>query len=830
MKNSIGVKNICISIVGLLALVMVFSVKNIANASTQNYTIDGHTVTIERNGTAVTVSADAGMVGNIGDIGYSYYFTSTASTTPYQQAYTLPFTVYVPTDVTSAVVYVYGVSQGQVRLPNPYAIEPNVVSLQQFTSDGITPIAEHATTTGSTVVFKATISATSTNPVAIEVEVRRAEEPFTGIDDGYTLRSEVGLPGAQVTLTATNLNGGAYHWRIRTVDATSSDFSTLLQGDDTHSWSGAEGHWGVYLTNHAIPQGTKLDSITFKATYMGGTPNSLTAMRCRLSSTQGDIKYDASSVTEENGFVICHWNTPYVMPAVDPLSGQYVFMEFGDATTDSTRFILWGGYEIPAWDKLHPGIPALAWIGGIPGNGVYPYMHYNNSTSTIFSGFVAEGNISDWQEFGTVGDADFIVEMPLAFKAVELAKLVIGAPYLGDGKTWGGKGWDSSLSSYVEPNTIFRGYNYWDNSLKRVTFGSGLDCSGLVQWAYNRAFDSSKSLKQNAIRYDSADGQYINNSDPLTEDMKPGDLLFLDKNSDGLKDHVAIYVGDNGFFDIVEAFSPKLGVGIIGSKKVEFEGRVGFTPIQDVRRMVIAPPLRGSLQAGSPINLAVTDPDGLTITATTLIQTDEEYLREIPGELYYSQSEIGPDGRPEDLVYWPTQKIGNYVVKVTPQDGASATSTYSLTFRSGSATIQLAQDIPLNQIPSQGYGIELLASDTISTFIPVSIDIKPDSTPNSINLGSNGVVPVAIFGSATFDAYQIDPATIKLANASAKLKGNSQPMTSYSDINNDGFMDIIIQISTQALQLSSDDIKANLDGQLLNGTLFKGLDSVRIIQ
>ncbi|OGM95312.1 hypothetical protein A2524_04555 [Candidatus Wolfebacteria bacterium RIFOXYD12_FULL_48_21] len=67
---------------------------------------------------------------------------------------------------------------------------------------------------------------------------------------------------------------------------------------------------------------------------------------------------------------------------------------------------------------------------------------------------------------------------------------------------------------------------------------------------------------------------------------------------------------------------------------------------------------------------------------------------------------------------------------------------------------------------------------------------------NSINLGSNGVVPVAIFGSATFDVHQIDSATIKLANASAKLKGNSQPIASYLDVNGDGHIDIIVQVST----------------------------------
>ena len=107
--------------------------------------------------------------------------------------------------------------------------------------------------------------------------------------------------------------------------------------------------------------------------------------------------------------------------------------------------------------------------------------------------------------------------------------------------------------------------------------------------------------------------------------------------------------------------------------------------------------------------------------------------------------------------------------------------------------------------------------------------IKPGGYPNSINLGSNGVVPVAIFGSATFDVRQIDPATIKLASASVKLKGNGQLAVSYSDVNRDGFTDIIVNASTEALQLTATDVKAGLEGKLFGGTIIKGSDSIRIV-
>ena len=41
-------------------------------------------------------------------------------------------------------------------------------------------------------------------------------------------------------------------------------------------------------------------------------------------------------------------------------------------------------------------------------------------------------------------------------------------------------------------------------------------------------------------------------------------------------------------------------------------------------------------------------------------------------------------------------------------------------------------------------------------------DIKPGSNPNSINLGSGGVVPVAILTTATFDAADVDQASLEI--------------------------------------------------------------------
>jgi len=88
--------------------------------------------------------------------------------------------------------------------------------------------------------------------------------------------------------------------------------------------------------------------------------------------------------------------------------------------------------------------------------------------------------------------------------------------------------------------------------------------------------------------------------------------------------------------------------------------------------------------------------------------------------------------------------------------------------------------------------------------LTVSIDIKPDESPNSINLGSKGVVPVAIISSATFDATTVNPITITLAEASVKLEGNGTPMASFQDVNG-WALRLSSSRSTTALELSTGD-------------------------
>ena len=111
----------------------------------------------------------------------------------------------------------------------------------------------------------------------------------------------------------------------------------------------------------------------------------------------------------------------------------------------------------------------------------------------------------------------------------------------------------------------------------------------------------------------------------------------------------------------------------------------------------------------------------------------------------------------------------------------------------------------------------------------VRVDIKPNEFPNSINLGSNGVVPVAIFSTPQFDATTVDPTSVALAGAKVKLKGKGTPMASLQDVNQDGLMDLVVHVSTEALELTGTDVRAFLEGRTFGNRAVIGIDTLRVV-
>lgn len=107
--------------------------------------------------------------------------------------------------------------------------------------------------------------------------------------------------------------------------------------------------------------------------------------------------------------------------------------------------------------------------------------------------------------------------------------------------------------------------------------------------------------------------------------------------------------------------------------------------------------------------------------------------------------------------------------------------------------------------------------------LEISIDIKPGSDTNPINLKSQGKVPVAILGSPDFDVADVDAATVVFAGSALCVS------ESVEDVNDDSVPDLVLHFNTQDLTLESNNTQACLSGETFGGQGFVGCDTVRVI-
>jgi len=129
---------------------------------------------------------------------------------------------------------------------------------------------------------------------------------------------------------------------------------------------------------------------------------------------------------------------------------------------------------------------------------------------------------------------------------------------------------------------------------------------------------------------------------------------------------------------------------------------------------------------------------------------------------------------------------------------------------------------------------------TVVCRVAVAIDIKPGSFPNSVNLSSGGVTPVAVLGTATLDVNDIDVGTLSLGTAGVKTVGKTNRyMCSVSDVSGDfsgglegapdGFADLVCQFETMNIVPEEGDTTARVMGNFAGGVGFEGVDSVNIV-
>ena len=116
--------------------------------------------------------------------------------------------------------------------------------------------------------------------------------------------------------------------------------------------------------------------------------------------------------------------------------------------------------------------------------------------------------------------------------------------------------------------------------------------------------------------------------------------------------------------------------------------------------------------------------------------------------------------------------------------------------------------------------------------LTVSIDIRPGSTENPVSLKLGGMLPVAVLGSASFDASTIVVSTVQLAGAGVAPRPKTQGggyMASLEDVNADGYLDLVAHFSVKSLGLTLGTTSLTLTATLTTGAVVAGSDLVRVM-
>jgi hypothetical protein len=108
----------------------------------------------------------------------------------------------------------------------------------------------------------------------------------------------------------------------------------------------------------------------------------------------------------------------------------------------------------------------------------------------------------------------------------------------------------------------------------------------------------------------------------------------------------------------------------------------------------------------------------------------------------------------------------------------------------------------------------------------VVIDIKLGSSSNTINLKSNGMIPVAFLTTGTFDATAVAPLSVRFGPKGAQEahgKGHIE------DVNQDGEPDLVLHFRTQETGIRCGDTPASLTGQTVGGEPIEGSDAIKTV-
>ena len=123
----------------------------------------------------------------------------------------------------------------------------------------------------------------------------------------------------------------------------------------------------------------------------------------------------------------------------------------------------------------------------------------------------------------------------------------------------------------------------------------------------------------------------------------------------------------------------------------------------------------------------------------------------------------------------------------------------------------------------------LILSGVTPPIQQINIEIKPGSGDHApVNPKARGVVPVALLGSAEFDALAVDPDSLTFG-ATGNESSLRRCHMAGEDVNGDGRPDVVCQFENQDARFTPGDLEGVLRGKTGAGRAFEGRGPIKVV-